>query len=354
MTFVGQHQYHLTVSPVTQIVDAAGEGVASMFKAPQAGVLDRVIFRTVSINGTPPTYQVRIETVDASGLPTGTLVAAGATQTFPPTATTWHTLTLGTPPTLVAGTYYAVVVTDDGVTAPDGTDNATFLVRSSGAGGASHPHAAINTGAGWAYQATNDAWPSIIPQYDSASNDRIVQGYSGMHSSATANFANDDSPDEHGILFTVPVAMDLLAVQMLHRDSNSSSDFDISLYNGDSTGDTDLVERITTIDASFHANNSQRNMVHSFASIHSLVTGTNYRLTLTPTSTNNIRRLALEFGSEVLKNMMLGSLIQGTSRTNAGSWTNSQTSISWLSAWFENYVAGGGGASRSLLGGLVS
>ena len=74
-------------------LDANNDGVAFLFQAQTANAITHVGFRYGARTGTPPTYVATLETVAATGLPSGTDVGGGSAtaKTFtPPADATWN------------------------------------------------------------------------------------------------------------------------------------------------------------------------------------------------------------------------------------------------------------------------
>lgn len=328
----------------TQTLDAAGEGVGVVFRAPLTDSVNRAHVYCVSTNGTPPSYAARYETIDANGLPTGTLVAGSAQQTFTPTAATLHSPTFASPAGLTAGTHYALIITDDGVTPPDGSNNATFLYLSGGGHGGLLPIAVLNTGGGYALNATINRWPAIMPQYD-ATTDRMIQGISVAYSHPQTSFDSGSTPDEYGVVFTVPVTMSLFGLTMPLRMDNNSSDFDISLYNGPSAADADLVVRLNSYDASFMITGTSLGFTGEFPTPRILSPGSNYHCTIRPSSLNNLRIRESVFASQALREAHHGADYQKVTRVNAGAFSNHAAEVVHMQLLFDTLVGGGGAVS---------
>jgi hypothetical protein len=74
---------------VNAVLDASGDKYAAVFMLREAATLTHAAIRVVSRTGTPPTYRVSLQGVDASGLPDAGILAS---QTFtPPADATWNT-----------------------------------------------------------------------------------------------------------------------------------------------------------------------------------------------------------------------------------------------------------------------
>lgn len=341
--FAGQ-----TTTPAitTQVIDAAGEGIGFQFRSPLTDSLDRVYFHVTATAGTPPVYEVRIETVDANGLPTGTLAGGSAAETFTPGGgAESFAITLSTPAALTAGTHYALVIQHSSGSI-DGSNNATFNARITQIfDGGLGPVAVVDTGAGWSVQ--TGASPTMAVQFDSTTNRFVLGCCPCINMGQEGTWGSTTNPDERGMLFTVPVTIDLIGCFFAMRLTSIASDFDIALYGGDSSGDTDLLER-QSFDAGF-MNTGWSGMAVTWNSIHTLASGTNYRITMEPTTTNAVRLRGGEFPSQALREMVFGLPMQKTTRDGGGSWTNAAAEVVAIKPWFENTVAGGGGGVIHLL-----
>ena len=100
--------------------DAWDYPTAQTFTANLSGQLNRVSLYGTEGNLGDRTLTVRIETVDGSGHPTGTLLSAGATTTAIPLSG-WFDADFSTGPSVVAGSKYAIVFGSLGGVWPGGT-----------------------------------------------------------------------------------------------------------------------------------------------------------------------------------------------------------------------------------------
>lgn len=106
--------------------DAGDHPTAQTFTAAVSGQLDRVSLYATDVNGS--TFTFRIETVDGSGHPTGTLLAPGATTTMVPVSG-WFDVTFSTPPSVLADSKYAIVFGGSGFLHTGGTCTASTYTR---------------------------------------------------------------------------------------------------------------------------------------------------------------------------------------------------------------------------------
>ena len=99
------------------LLDAAGEIAGFVFRAPKAGEIDQIHFRTGTVT-TGDDLDVRLETVDAAnGDPTGTLADtnSNATQAVGNgDDDTWFAVSLTASATVTADTPYAIALTAPG------------------------------------------------------------------------------------------------------------------------------------------------------------------------------------------------------------------------------------------------
>lgn len=87
-----QYGFNSPGSATNFAVDATDKGIACLIQANSTDPIERIGFRYGARTGTPPAYIVAIESIDASGLPSGTVLGGGspASATFtPPASTAW-------------------------------------------------------------------------------------------------------------------------------------------------------------------------------------------------------------------------------------------------------------------------
>jgi len=92
-------------------LDTSSKKYAYAFIPSESMVLNKVAFRLLSITGTPVAYNIRIETDDGAGRPSGALAWTNATAQVTPTASGWITETaLTATGTINVGTIYHMVI----------------------------------------------------------------------------------------------------------------------------------------------------------------------------------------------------------------------------------------------------
>lgn len=336
----------------TQVLDAAGEGIGVQFRASLTDSINRIYGYCSAVAGTSPVYEARIETIDANGLPTGTLVAGSAAQTFTPEDSTAFAITFSSPAALTAGTHYALVIQHSSG-AIGGSDNATFnYTISSILDGSLAPTPVVNTGAGWGTSAALNI-SCLGVQYDSTTDKFVLGNCPCIDMAQEGVWSSASNPDERGALFTVPITIDIIGCTIPFRISGTTADFNVSLYSGDSSADTDLLER-QSFDASFMTVFGWNGFSVEFNPAHTLSPGNNYRIALEATGAGDIRMRSGLFATQALKESVFGSPLAKTTRDGRGTWTNALAEMITIRPWFENAQAGGGGGGgRSYPRGVV-
>lgn len=127
------HQVMISLSAAqSHIVDASNEGIGWVFQPFNADPITHLGFRYGTRTGTPPTYSITLETIDGTGLPTGTDVGGGSptlTAFTPPASTawdsTWRWVALTNSYTPTRGQVLASVIRYSSGTI-DGSNNSSF------------------------------------------------------------------------------------------------------------------------------------------------------------------------------------------------------------------------------------
>lgn len=263
---------------------------------------------------------IRLETIDASWNPSWTLYNANATTTINPITTWIQDCTWGTPFSVNAWDFVAIVISDVSVTT---SWDFTMTVASSW-NGASLPI--------WAYSKTPGAWttsgtnsrPAFICKYGAIS-------YSVSWASATIldtekTFDQWTTPDEVWILFTMPFGCTANAAYML---CDYNIDSDIILY--DSVNNILATQSVTANVA--YAPWWINNII--FPSQVPLEKGASYRLVVRPQDTWNDSRLWCHVFPDTQSRWAQfdGQTIQMTERTDTWAWTETSLTIPHMWLW---------------------
>jgi hypothetical protein len=135
-----------------QTLSASGNKIGSIFYLPEGATLTDGGFRYGARTGTPPTYRISLQGVDANGVPDGSILAS---QTFtPPADTTWNStwqwVTFSASYAAARGSIYALVIDYSSGTI-DASNNSSFTRFDAGyaSGRPNVPYSVIDTSGSW-------------------------------------------------------------------------------------------------------------------------------------------------------------------------------------------------------------
>jgi hypothetical protein len=273
----------------THVLDAANEVLAVVFQASAAGDIDRVKMYISAIGGTGGTYDVRIETVDATtGEPTGTLFGTNTNLSAAYTTTGIKTVTLTAAATVAAGDNFAVVI--KAVTA-DGTNKATF-VCGIGPCDARHPYFLTGTTAAYVKSLL---LPSVItPLYD---DDTTVAGTFPLAGDIDNESwdSTSTSNQDRGNAFTFPMAVRVMGFRLCGGPVEDGANFTVSVYNSAGTAqqtrtyDEDIMSGRTSGDEGL--------IVGYFDTPYTVPANTKFYIAMRPTAAADVRMQKYTFMS---------------------------------------------------------
>lgn len=315
--------------------------VANKFILPKSGTIDTVGFLITAKSGTPPAYNVAVVTLDSSGYPTTTAYGSSAVQSYTPTATGWKWVTLSTPATAVAGDACAAIVYPSAST-PDGSNNIEVFnveVAAPGVG-------MYNNYSSWTLLPYSTA---MAVRY----SDGTVWGYALTSKTLYQLLKNSTTPDEAGMKFTLPADMTCFGARFTNNyyGWGYAATFDVVLYDNTNS----VVASCSVSDKDFVAAASGTAYVNVFWAGASLTAGSTYRIVVKPTTDSggdiNLTRWQLD-SAAAMAMLPCGDTWQGTSRTDAGSWTDVTTDMYPLALWVSSmtFSAGGGGGEYAYIG----
>lgn len=311
------------------LLDAAGEKAAFIFRAPKAGNIRKVGFRTNTVTTGVVDLDVRLETIDAStGLPTGTL---------------WGTNTNGL--VTIADTddnkFFVVTLTADATVAKDELvalvivppgSGFNFNIASTIAGGfASNmgtPYNALYT-TSWAKTLSSAGNVGYIEYSDGSA---VPSDFLPVDTMASTLFNNGSTPDERGNLIQLPFPVRCSGIWASAGLSVANGAFDYVLYGP--SGQLAFVSNDSDISDGSATN---RWTYRQFTTPVELLPDTNYRAVVKPTTTNNI----VLYSFTTLTAAMMAAIapnIQHTERTDAGSWTETNNRFSCIGLILDGYA----------------
>jgi hypothetical protein len=318
----------------TMIIDANGEKAGWVMQAPKTGTIDRVGFLTVTVT-TGDTVDVRVETVDASGLPTGTLFGTNTNNSQVIAAAddnTWFEVTLTAGASVTRGDFFAVVVSLPG----SGATGNMQIARYSPVISITPPYCLLYTSS-WAKGSFS---PVGSVRYSDATYPPIP-GLVSVTALAANNVNTGTTPDERGVKFVPNCGCKVSGIWFA---TSSASDSVVKLY--DST-DTLLASKAYDGDV---AQATNPRMVTLDTEV-TLTAGATYRATVLPSSATNVQLWRLTHRSDAAAQMPGNDwAFQETTRTDAGAWTdtaNARTQMGLVLSAVEDGASSGSPSARS-------
>lgn len=323
-----------------------------IFQAHDAITLARLGVRYGARTGTPPTYKISLQGVNASGHPDGTIKGGGspASKTFtPPADTTWNGLfkwfTLDNSYVTTRGEWLSLVVAYDSGTV-DASNNSSFTYNLGVSGATPAMPYAISNDAG--VRTFRNSGYAIFG-YGTGS-----EAY-GQPLEAEVNISSVTNPTEYANVFTVPTWSTTYQCVGLRWLGNppAGSTFTALLYDGGAAGSTTVLQSIS-VDGDYTANlNRQQITLFDEATLSTLNFGSAYRLSVRPDGAT-----AMSFrGFDVSANGDFNAWPLGVgcySSTRAGgNWTDTLTRRFLFEPILMDITASGGSGGGPLVGGRL-
>lgn len=305
-------------------MDASGEKVVLVFQIPRTGTLDRLSFRCSFVIAED--LRIGLETLDASGDPTGTQYGGSAPGVLvdPVTNNTFE-VTLATPAAAVAGNWVAVVIQFDSTIG----DVSVGVAATMSATAAGSPYVIHYSPAG-AHKA--DALPLLSVRY----SDGVYEptGCLPAGSIAAQNVSTATVPDELGNIYQLPVPLGVRGVWAL---ADADTALDLILYASDNS-----VLASARVGAPYRGGTSGGIIRAPFGTEILLTAGQAYRLVAKPATSSAcvVYRLACLTQAH-LDAWLAGEYCHETSRSDGGSWTetaNQRIMLGLLGSSFDNGV----------------
>jgi hypothetical protein len=319
-------------------LDAAGEYVSYVFSAREDMTISHVGFRAGTATGSP-TIEVRIETVDASGLPSGTL---------------WATNTNGTTGTITSNTDVLQALTASASI----TKGQVFCVMMKYASGTSQiiqhtnncvvgspsslPYQVINTGT--PTKSTLSAQSANIALGSSSTTFYYVPGAMPISASAAGTFNNTNSA-KRGLRFVIP--MNCRAVGLRNFQNTSVGDFNAVLYND---AGTELSSSSTAYDGDHNSAANNGVGYYYFDNPVTLTAGTAYRIAIEPSSATNanVWTLTLPSSNYFTATPARSTAVYASFAT--ATWTDSTTQLPVMDLLIDQVDDGSGSGGTTVVG----
>lgn len=328
-------------------LSAAADRQAYIFQIPKSGTLDWFEWRQL-VNSNTPDNGVRIsfQDVDAAGKPDNTedqytIITAGFG------ANVWHVPPsymgaggpgFGAKRAVTKGDWIACVLRFENFVASDNISIATLNLPNRQVSNFqlnAYLGQSGNSGGTWSTAANGSI--NIALKYDDGTYACLDAPNLPIKDINTRAFNSGSTPDERGLLFQVPFPARLAGVW---ARLISSAAFDLVLYNAAGTAIATETIPFNNIYSSTGAN-----AFYPFATPQSLTKNVDYRVVLKPGG-SNISLYDMDFNSSAIRAANPGgSTWMSTSRTNAGAWTDTNTSLPFMGLVFDGFDDATGGGS---------
>lgn len=319
-------------------VSSAGHYHAYIFCAKEDMTISHVSFRAGAATGSP-TIEVRIETVDATGFPSGTL---------------WATDTNGTSGTITTNSNPLVALT----AAASITKGQVFCVKLAYASGTSQVISQISTfmmpigHGGLTYQVANTGTPTKSPLTTNCA--AIALGSSSTNfyqvpgaipaSAVTASTFNNTNAAKRGLRFTIP--MNCRAIGMRWYNANASGDYNAALY---SDAGSELSSSSTAFDGDHNAAGNNGPLTVYFDNTVTLTAGTTYRIAIEPTSATNVVVATITLVSANYRGASPAGTTAHYTTFASSSWTDTATDQITLMDLIIDQIEDGSGSGGGLM-----
>lgn len=327
----------------TIILNGAADKCAVVFQVPKTGTLDWFEFLLAAVTNNPDNgLRLSFQTVDvATGLPDGTqdqfFDATGALSAgwFVPSQVLTHDGSGGgTKRSVTRGELIACVIEFVSFVASDQVS--VGLVGRARA--LNQPY--VVDGSSGSYSIQSLLTPNFVLKYSDGTYGELPWPAMPVSAFNTRTFNSGSTPDERGLLFQVPAPCRVSGAWLR---GDFDGDFDLVLYDA-----ADSVVASVSVDKDVRSAANGQSSEHLFSSSVTLTANVNYRLVVKPTSVTNLSFYDSTVPSALLGVIAGGSTWMGTSRTDAGAWTDANTIRPWIGPLFDgidNGAGSGGGAS---------
>lgn len=314
--------------------DAAGEYDAYIMQALENMVVTDVALKLAVATGSP-TVDIRIETVDATGAPSGTLWATNTNIVTGTLTTTVGVHALTASATINKGQVYCVkVVYNSGTSYQIGA-----ISRKNQVG--NFPYKYTNTGTPTKAIAIGD---SAIALGSSSTAFYSVPGFLMADSIGGGTF-NNTSGARRGLRFTAPFNCRVTGIR--HYPSNSTGDYNIIIM--DDSG-SELSSSSTAIDGDQSGNSQAVVSDIYFDSSVTLTAGVTYRVVVEPSSATNVNFQTIVLSGADYRNASPYGTFGHYTTYASSTWTDSATTtIPYMDLLLDQIDdgSGGGGSSAS-------
>jgi hypothetical protein len=301
-------KYEGSQVPTTAIVvDTAGDYAGAVWIAKSTQNVSSVWFY-ITAGGTEAATKITayIDHVGAGGFPDGT---HHATQEITGgwTFAAWNQITFASPFEVVAGTAYAIYVT---CTSADlGANHVHISCTTMSRGTSLFPVAISNTGSD--AKIGNGTKPMVVPVY---ADGTIPKGFC-IDFAASLLLASDHAADEYAMAFSVANTTEVVGALVYVALASDVADFSVVFYEA-----TTALYTIAFDEDALAANSY--GWIYVEWPAYAAHAGHVYRVSVLPGTTTDLTLLNHVFPSVALMNLWNGQTMYGSSRVDAGAWTD--------------------------------
>lgn len=323
---------------------SVGHYQAFVFCAREDMTVSHVGFRAATASGSP-TIEIRIETLDASGLPSGTL---------------WATNTNATTGTITSSSDVLQALTASASI----TKGKIFCVKLALASGTSQSlqltnNHSMHVTSSLPYYVTNTGTPTKNIFNSSAANLALGSSSTTFYyvpgalpiTTGTSGAFNNTNSAKRGLRFTPPFPCRAVGVRWYN--GNSSGDYNAVLFND---AGTELSSSSTAFDGDHNAASANAGLTVYFDNPVTLSAGTTYRVAIEPSSATNVVVYTITMPSASYMGATPAGAAAHYTTYASGSWTDSATNQLPLMDILIDQVddgagSGGGGGGQRVFGG---
>lgn len=334
--------YANTFQAAAGTVSAAGHYLAYVFSAKENMTISHVGFRAGTATGSP-TVEVRIETVDATGFPSGTLWAAntnGTTGTITSNTNVLQALTASA--SITMGQIFCVMLKYATGTSQVFTECSVVAAPNPSV----LPYQVLNTGT--PTKGSFTAKSAAIALGSSSTTFYYVPGTVPISSASTSTFNNTNSA-KRGLKFTPPFNCRAIGVQWMNN--TAVGDCNVGLYTGDASG-TELSSSSTAFDGDHMSTAATGTPAVYFDNPVTLTAGTAYRVAIEPTTATNQNVTFVTLPSSDYFGATPGGANCVYTTLASGTWTDSTTQFPVMNVIIDQVDNGAGsGGVVGVIGG---
>ena len=326
-------------------LDAAGEYYCFILQAKENMVISHVGFSLAAVAGSP-TADVRIETVDTAGFPSGTLWATDTNIVSGTLTAAWTLVALTASASISKGQMFAVKIAY--------ASGTSFQMRRSlhVVGGFGLPYYVVNTGTPTKVTTAGGSSGSALLALGSSSTVFYKLAFPNLPISALTEGRFDNvSSGKNGLRFQLPVSARIFGLH--HYGQGWNGDFNAMLL--DDAG-TEVGSSSTAFDGGqfFDLGVALNDLI--FDTAVEIAANTWYRAVLEPTSLTDISVSYLTLPSADYRSAMPGGSFWHYTTFDGSSWDDTATDkvpyLDLLIDQIDDGAGGGGGAPGNMSGGL--